>query len=272
MSTRNPSVIYLVWAPTAGRFYVGKHVTPNAFEWPRRGTGPLPDGYLGSGTVWRRVVKKYGRDGLRWIILARCESEAEAYRLERDVYRPRLWRRYGLRLANLAEGGDGLTREEGKRYGKLGGAAAAAWTAANPEKAKENGNLVHELGLGIHAQTAEERREYGKRAHELGLGIYGLTAEERRESARKGAAAANAAMTPEQLRERGRKITASMTPEQRRERGLKAGAIRATSWTREQWQELSRKAHLAIARKRHAAGQPLTPKQQALLDAFVDAA
>ncbi len=57
-----------------GHFYIGVHKTSN-----------LNDGYLGSGTVLKRAVKKYGRSNFKKEILKFHESQDEMYAYEKEI-------------------------------------------------------------------------------------------------------------------------------------------------------------------------------------------
>ena len=110
-----PSVIYVFVSPS-GRAYAGWHGIDHA-TLPRRGTGPLPDKkrYTGSGKLWQNVARKHGPN-LRWIILRRFPegtpravtdaAEQRAISLARAMW--------GVRCANLADGGKGLTSREAR--------------------------------------------------------------------------------------------------------------------------------------------------------------
>lgn len=58
-----------------GYYYLGKHGSEN----------PETDSYLGSGTAFRRALKKYGREVFVKEILAEFETEDEAYTFERNL-------------------------------------------------------------------------------------------------------------------------------------------------------------------------------------------
>ena len=58
-----------------GYYYLGKHGSEN----------PETDSYLGSGTAFRRALKKYGREVFVKEILAEFETEDEAYAFERNL-------------------------------------------------------------------------------------------------------------------------------------------------------------------------------------------
>ena len=90
------AVIYAFKSPGSGAVYVGKHkVHPmDLVEWSRAGVGPLPDGYLGSGRRWLRIVEDDGSAAVEWRILARVggtqdvinKAERRAIQLARAVF------------------------------------------------------------------------------------------------------------------------------------------------------------------------------------------
>ena len=106
------TVVYAFRCPR-GRVYVGKHLVRRGHDprtWPRRGRGSLPDGYLGSGKVWRTVRRVHGR-AVEWRLLA---VVAGARREDWEPIERRAIRVAGAILPrgvllNLTEGGDGLT-------------------------------------------------------------------------------------------------------------------------------------------------------------------
>ena len=98
-----------------GKFYIGKHQTKN-----------LHDGYLGSGKLLKRAIKKYGIDNFHKEILHVCESEKQMNDLEKILVVPDDEINY-----NLCSGGHGgfgyinraKTKEDYVEAGKLGGLA-----------------------------------------------------------------------------------------------------------------------------------------------------
>jgi hypothetical protein len=105
------AVIYLFVSPS-GRAYAGRRYCDHA-NFPRRGTGPLPDGYTGSGKLWQNVVRKHGPN-LRWIILCRFPGSTPRVTLDAAERRAiRLVRRlWADRCANIRAGGQGFTSAE----------------------------------------------------------------------------------------------------------------------------------------------------------------
>jgi hypothetical protein len=67
---------YLIYKTTCivnGKFYIGKHKTEN-----------LEDGYLGSGKLLRRAIKKYGRENFKREVLQFCSSNEEMNEAEKN--------------------------------------------------------------------------------------------------------------------------------------------------------------------------------------------
>lgn len=133
------SVIYLFVSPS-GRAYAGRHACDHA-TFPRRGMGPLPDGYTGSGKLWGNVARKHGPD-LRWVILRRFPEGTRRATLDAAERRAiRLVRRlWADRCMNVREGGTGLTVEDARAL------------AVNPDWLAKN----RAIGKAL-AQTPERR-------------------------------------------------------------------------------------------------------------------
>ena len=102
---------YIVYETTNllnGKKYIGKH-----------STNDINDGYLGSGKVLKRAIKKYGKENFEREILLETQDEAQAYRME-DVY-------ITLEIINdpmyynIAGGGNGAgSGEKHPLYGRTG--------------------------------------------------------------------------------------------------------------------------------------------------------
>ena len=68
---------YLIYKTTNlvnGKIYIGKHETDN-----------LDDGYLGSGNLLRRAIKKYGEKNFKREILFECSSREEMNAKETEL-------------------------------------------------------------------------------------------------------------------------------------------------------------------------------------------
>ena len=105
------AVIYIFQCPK-GRVYAGQRtVSPEALRcWPGAGSGPLPDGYTGSGNPWRFIARRH-REALTWRIVARVDgpqadvdaAEVRAISLARTIF--------GRLCVNVLPGGQGMTSE-----------------------------------------------------------------------------------------------------------------------------------------------------------------
>ena len=67
-------IVYEVTNLINGMIYIGK-----------RSTNKLDDGYLGSGFGIKAAIKKYGRENFTRKILYICETEDEAYLIEKNI-------------------------------------------------------------------------------------------------------------------------------------------------------------------------------------------
>ena len=94
---RKPKKFHFIYKTTnnvTGRYYVGMHSTDD-----------INDGYLGSGLVLRRSVKRYGREAHTTEILEHCSSRDELKQREAEVVDEKL---LGDPLCmNLKTGGEG---------------------------------------------------------------------------------------------------------------------------------------------------------------------
>jgi len=66
--TKRYNYVYITTNISSGKQYVGDHSTDN-----------LEDGYLGSGIILSKVIKKYGRKNFKREILELFESKEEAF-------------------------------------------------------------------------------------------------------------------------------------------------------------------------------------------------
>ena len=85
-------IVYKITNIENGYFYIGVHSTYN-----------IDDGYLGSGKLIKRAVKKYGKDSFKKDILYVFESKDDAYQKEKDIVNKEFIRKNNV--YNLALGG-----------------------------------------------------------------------------------------------------------------------------------------------------------------------
>ena len=82
---------YAHYKPTGGIFYIGK------------GTGKRAHSLVGRNPHWKQIVKKYGNPYVK--ILANWDTEQEAFDHEKLLIS--CFRKMGINLANITNGGDG---------------------------------------------------------------------------------------------------------------------------------------------------------------------
>lgn len=88
---------YLVYKTTNlvnGKIYIGKHETDN-----------LDDGYLGSGNLLRRAIKKYGEENFKREILFECSTKEEMNAKEAELVNEGFLKRDDV--YNIKLGGNG---------------------------------------------------------------------------------------------------------------------------------------------------------------------
>lgn len=96
----NIHYIYKTTCNVTGRWYVGMHSTSN-----------IDDGYIGSGTILRRSIRKYGKDNHNKEILEFCESREILVIREKEIVNKELIS--DDFCVNLKEGGyGGFSSEE----------------------------------------------------------------------------------------------------------------------------------------------------------------
>ena len=141
-----------------GKFYIGKHETND-----------LEDGYLGSGKLLKRAIKKYGKENFEKIILHVFETEEEMNQKEKELVV------INEMSYNRCEGGKGgwgyinrtISVDQKREAGRLGGAIGGK---------KKNLRLAaimrerHRLGLVKYDKfTGKRHSEETKR--QIGLSI-----------------------------------------------------------------------------------------------------
>ena len=95
--SNEPQLFHFVYETTNivnGKKYIGKHSTTN-----------INDGYIGSGTIIRKSIKKYGKLNFTRKILKLCNSFDEAYDYESLLITPEICN--DRNYYNVMEGGRG---------------------------------------------------------------------------------------------------------------------------------------------------------------------
>lgn len=167
--TKRIYYVYEHWRPDTNRpFYVGKGKGKRAHN-PRR------------NPYWRNVVEKLKRDGLRplvkFVVIGLSEKEALALECKRVA----MWRRRGVSLTNITDGGQGtsgwspspetrakISKANAERSPEVKARVSAAVTAANLLRIEETramglANRGKKLSSETRAKMSASRRG-GKRS------------------------------------------------------------------------------------------------------------
>ena len=143
---------YLHCKPDGTPFYVGKGHGRRAYEFSRTGRNKHHN----------RIVEKYGKKNILVYVFP-CDSEEDAHYSEK-VQIAEL-RKHGYALANMTDGGEGLSNPSIEVRNKLSNATKSYWE--NPEyrektsKAQSLGKLGNKNNLGNKA-TDETRSKQSK--------------------------------------------------------------------------------------------------------------
>lgn len=114
-----------------GKFYVGVHKTEEEFD----------ENYYGSGLYIQRAIKKFGKENFRIEVIQYCNSEEEAYSLEKEIVNEEFIKREDT--YNMKIGGKG------------------GWPTAGSDEALRIGNIIKELW-----KTEEYRKNTSKKISE----------------------------------------------------------------------------------------------------------
>lgn len=99
-------LIYKTTCLVTGRYYIGMHSTAN-----------LEDGYLGSGKLLHRSLKKYGRDSHTREVLFYAPDRAELSLLEKSIVTSEMLN--DSMCMNIRPGGDGGFSTEERKRGRI---------------------------------------------------------------------------------------------------------------------------------------------------------
>lgn len=86
-----------------GKYYIGKHQTEN-----------INDGYLGSGTAFKKAVKEYGKENFKREIISFCNTAEDMDNLEREIVNDSVVN--DKNSYNLTTGGEGGSFFKGKHH------------------------------------------------------------------------------------------------------------------------------------------------------------
>jgi len=133
-----------------GKIYIGTHITDN-----------IDDGYLGSGRIFRKAVKKYGPENFKRVTLFNFVTRSEMFEKERELVNEEFIARKDTYNVHL--GGKG------------------GWT---PQEQLAGGLVIVKKKLGIHGYSKERKQEInskgGVRARDLKRGIFAMSEEDRK--------------------------------------------------------------------------------------------
>lgn len=100
---KNYNYIYKITNLLNNKIYIGKHSTDD-----------LNDGYMGSGTIIKKAIKKYGIENFRKEYLAFCDTESKLNWFEKFYIKKYDSTNYDIGY-NLTYGGDGVIPTEDVR-------------------------------------------------------------------------------------------------------------------------------------------------------------
>jgi hypothetical protein len=143
--------IYRIINKINGRFYIGKHITENP-----------NDNYMGSGTLIRKAIAKYGIENFEKQIIQLCEDESQMNDVENSLISPDDEMSY-----NLNSGGKGgwsyvnqnrLSHTD-ESVEKRKTAMMEYWTE-NKKRSKSEQMINHYITHGAHKQVIGTKKRY----------------------------------------------------------------------------------------------------------------
>ena len=171
--------VYKITNNLTGKIYVGK----------RRSSNPATDKYMGSGTMIRSAIKKYGLDAFHKEILAIFGSDEDAAEYEHGIVTKEFAAREDT--YNLHEGGfggfahinDGSKEHIDRcKRGGINAGGTKNWTEESYKKVKDQGQMNRDLGLTsgwFHSnetktimsskKIGDKNPNFGKRWHNDGI-------------------------------------------------------------------------------------------------------
>ena len=139
-------ITYLVYKTTNksnGKYYIGKHKCQS-----------LDDGYLGSGTLLKRAIEKYGRDNFEREVLATFPTEQQSFEYEQTIVTEEVVD--DPLCYNMREGGEGgysMVLPPGARNGENN----PMWGKSHSDETKQK---IREKAIG-RTHTEETRKKLG---------------------------------------------------------------------------------------------------------------
>lgn len=130
-------VIYKTTNTINGKYYIGKHKTNN-----------LDDGYIGSGRLLLRAVKKYGKENFKTEILETHNNEQDLNEAEKRLVTPNIETNY-----NLCPGGQGgfgyinatMTPEQRIEISRKGGLTPSTFNEKSRQRLQEGGRIAAKI-------------------------------------------------------------------------------------------------------------------------------